>query len=202
VALLGVWVLLGWVIGNDFLKSFWLPAAMNPVSAVCFVLTGSALWLLRFYAWSGRYRLAGAACAAATLLLMALWAGGRLLGWGVRVDHLLFPDQLHGNGIAPNTAVSFTLSGIALLLLDARQHGLYRAAMAAALCATFIALLALTGYLYEVPTLTGVSGQMPMALNSALAFALLGIGILSPAPTASRSRRSSVTPTAAGSCAC
>src|SRR5688500_16971078 len=48
VAALGVFVLVGWQLDVEFLKSLLHPGkvAMNPATAVCFILLAAAVWLV------------------------------------------------------------------------------------------------------------------------------------------------------------
>ena len=57
-----------------------------------------------------------------------------------------------------------------------------RPAQLLALAAGLIALLALIGYAYSAAALAGVEQFIPMALNTAIAFALLSVGILCARP--------------------
>ena len=105
-------VLVGWVVHNDVLKSL-APGriAMNPVTAVSFLLTGVALWLIspsaarpwRRESWAVRL---ATGCAIVVVVLGGLRLVAYATGWTFRVDRLLFPDQTRArrNQIAPNTA--------------------------------------------------------------------------------------------------
>ena len=64
-----------------------------------------------------------------------------------------------------------------------RRRGL-RPAQFLALAAGLIALLALIGYAYSATALMGVKQFIPMALNTAIAFAILSVGILCARPIA------------------
>src|SRR5687767_12284465 len=61
----GVLVLVGWMLDSPVLKSL-LPAAvaMNPATAVCFILLAAALWLVRREGRGAGRWAAAAACAA------------------------------------------------------------------------------------------------------------------------------------------
>src|SRR5262249_1703206 len=106
------------------------------------------------------------------------------------VDQWLFRDKVeleavttgHANRMAPNTALDFLLAGLALLLLDVETRYVRRPAQVLALAAALVALLALVGYTYSVLSLYGVGPFIPMALNTALAFAVLAAGVLGARP--------------------
>ncbi|MGB0134805.1 ATP-binding protein [Dokdonella sp.] len=184
----GLLVLIGWSIGHQWLKSV-LPSlvAMNPATAVLFVLLGLSLWW-RLSRESGRhYRnsgwLAGVVAAIAALKLV-----GIALGWNSGVDTWLFQEQLATtainlpNRMAPNTAVNFFLLGFAILLLDTNLPKGHRPSEYLAAAAGFIALLALLGYAYKISSMSGLARFIPMALNTATAFLLAVLGILSARP--------------------
>ena len=116
---------------------------------------------------------------------------GGLSGRPGRRDQFLFPAALERealragrpNRMSPNTAAAFVLVGLALTMLDARtrRRGT-RPAQLLALATGLIALLALIGYAYSAASLIGVNQFIPMALNTAIAFAILSVGILCARP--------------------
>ena len=188
---LGALALLGWAIDVLPLASIhprWVP--MNPLTAVCFILTGAALLLvrrepkLRRTGWAGG---AAAVCAGAVAALALVKVADFLPGGGaIHVDRVLFAGKLDAtdppNVMAPNTAVAFTFLGVALLLLDARNLQVRWAATALTLGSAGIALLALTGYLYSVLALYQLEGHIPMAVNTAACIMLLCVGMLTARP--------------------
>jgi two-component system, sensor histidine kinase and response regulator len=91
-------------------------------------------------------------------------------------------DNERGNQIAPNTALDLFLIGTALALLDVNLRRRHRPSEWLALTAGLIALLALVGYAFGVRPFFGVGWFNPMALNTALACAVLCVGILSARP--------------------
>jgi diguanylate cyclase (GGDEF)-like protein len=160
--------------------------AMNPVTAVCFILAACSLALLapaRAPPWAARLGLG---------LSLAIWgiAAAKLesivLGTGAGVDQMLFTAALSADGgapnrMAPNTAVNFLLLGTALSVL--RRPGRWSTptrplTMAVAL----IAYVALLGYAYRAGSLTRVSSFIPMALPTASCFLVLGAGVFIAAP--------------------
>jgi PAS domain S-box-containing protein len=128
----GMWVLTGWILHIQIVKSI-LPGqvAVKANAAVCFILVGFALWVLRKEPPAGGvgWRLAGtiAASLASAVgllsLLEALWA------WNLGIDQLLFtagpediPGSLRPGLMSPITGFSFLALGPALLLLDAKTR--------------------------------------------------------------------------------
>jgi signal transduction histidine kinase/CheY-like chemotaxis protein len=181
----GCLVLLGWALEVDVLKRL-LPelVAMNPVSAVGFALAGTATWSLQEERASRRVRRLARACALVVALVGLLKMLQILFGLEPGVDQILFPERLESefavtglpNRMAPNTALNFLLIGGALLCLDWRTSRGRWAAQYLALPAIVVSLLALVGYLY------GVASHIPMAVHTALTFAVLSVGILCARP--------------------
>ncbi len=153
---------------------------MNPLTAAAFLLAGCTLCALLPRNASVRRRWTGFAGAG---LLMALGAvklfdldvGGR------GIDEWLFPASLSGNRMAPHTAFTFMLVGLALLLLDLRgpRHWLSHVCV---MNAGIIALLSLAGAIYSTLVLYRVSGVIPISLNTALGFGVLCVGIFCARP--------------------
>ncbi len=192
VVLIGVVVLLGWLADWEACKRV-LPGmvAMNPMSAVCFILSGVALWLLvaaeaaSTGAWGLRIM---RVCAIAVGLLGLVKFGGYLAGWNVPVDQFLFPGKLAvsasgtPNHMAPNTALNFLLIGLALLVFDVRtRRGRYPAQFLS-LAVGGLALLALTGYVFGVTVFYRFASLKPMALNTAFSFLILALALLGARP--------------------
>jgi two-component system, sensor histidine kinase and response regulator len=183
VATIALLVLVGWQFDSELLKSLLHPArvAMNPLTAVSFLLSAAALWLVLPEA-PHRGHAAGAAIGAVVAAAAAVTLAGKSLTALPALDRLLFTAKLGDNVMAPNTAAAFILLGCALLLIDRPVRGRYWPAQAPLLLATAIALVSLAGYLYSAGTFYGVAGHIPMALNTALCFALLCAGILAARP--------------------
>lgn len=191
VAVLGGLALLGWTFNNPALKAL-LPGAvsMKAITAVCFMLLGLSLVLqARCLPKSPRpCRLLARALAALVvglaLLTLAEFAVGRDLG----LDQLLFRESADQAGasfpgrMAMSSAINFCLLGLALLFLDVKTRRGQWPAQAGTLAAEGITLIALIGYLYGLETLYGLIPYFNMALNSVLAFLLLGAGILLARP--------------------
>jgi signal transduction histidine kinase/CheY-like chemotaxis protein len=197
VFVVGCLVLLGWALDRDALTSV-IPGlvAMNPLTALAFILASVSLWLLsgpqqidaraRRVAW-----VCAALVALAALLKLNAYVLNRLLpessvAWDLGIDQLLFREKLQAgiprNELAPNTALNFLMTGLALLFLDVQTRRGRRPAQLAALAATFVSLLAIVGYAYSAMFLSRVGEFIPMALNTAVAFVLLSLGVLCARP--------------------
>jgi PAS domain S-box-containing protein len=182
-------VLAGWWTGDARLKSG-MPGfvAMNPVTAINFILAGFALCLLVTEPVPLRRRRAAQAAAACLVLLALLCLSRLYTPWDLGVDRLLFPGQValpHGglpNRMAPNTGLNFVLLGSALLLLDYRTRRGRRPAEGLASVAGVTAFFAAAGYVYGSSLLYGIGAFIPMAVNTAVGFLVLSAGILCARP--------------------
>ncbi|CAN5906683.1 hypothetical protein BH23GEM7_BH23GEM7_01990 [soil metagenome] len=177
-------VLAGWQLEIELLKSLLhlQRIAMNPLTAVGFILAGASLWVLGPEPLSERRRKLGVGLGAAVVAIALLILVRYPLGLDAGIDRLLFPSRLGTNRMAPNTAITFLLVGLSLALLETRVGGRVWPSQLAILTAGVVVLFSLTGYLYSIGSLYGFSDYIPMALNTALAFAVLCAGIVAVRP--------------------
>jgi PAS domain S-box-containing protein len=185
VTTVGAVVLLGWVLDVPALRSFF--PGTNPMvasTAVCFMLSGAALWLRRSPVSRPRTWLArGLALATAVIGLMKL--AEYAFGWNLGLDQTLNaidPGPFPGVMAVP-TAITFVLVGMALATLDVETAKGRRPAQIAAVIAIVPPAFGLIGRLYGVPTLSSyAAGTVVMAIHTALAFLVLTAGILAARP--------------------
>jgi PAS domain S-box-containing protein len=171
-------VLIGWQFNISLLKSI-LPnlTAMNPTTALLFILSGISLYLIREensekVIKMGRY--IGLAISFIALIKIA----GFNKNLDIGIDQIIFKNRLQGNSIAPNTIFTFISVGISLFLIDYRKKNIYFPSQLLSLLAFIISLLAIIGYLYTATSLYRLSVYIPMAINTAITFMLLTMGIL------------------------
>jgi PAS domain S-box-containing protein len=102
----------------------------------------------------------------------------------LRLDQLLVADHAPVPATAPpgrmgiNTAIGFVLTGIALMLVQARRGRFRRLSQWLALTCAALAAVSLTGYAYAVQGSYGVTSYTQMAVHTAALHALLGLGVL------------------------
>ncbi len=186
VAGTGLLVLLEWALDVPALTSAGSGlATMKPNTAACFVLAGVSLGLQTTQAGDRRRDIARLLAAVAGLTgLVTL--GEHLFGWDLGIDRILLPaasivGETEAPGrMAPATALSFALSGIALLFLDARP--LTFPAQYPALLVALVSLVALVGHAYDVRSLYRVGPFASVALHTAGAFLILSVGLLHARP--------------------
>jgi hypothetical protein len=151
------------------------------VTAVTFLLAGAALWLLRkesVAAWGQRV---GQVLAVGVALVGLVRVLG-YCGWDCHFDQVLFPNVMGPNRMSPNTALHFLLVGAALLLLDTVPRKGWRPANWLALLVFLSACVSVLGYAYGVQSSPETGPLAPMALSSALGFAVMCLGILCARP--------------------
>jgi PAS domain S-box-containing protein len=178
--------LVGWAGNWDALKSI-IPGliAMNPVTALAFLISVAALWILcGIEAGPGwRSRHFANLLALIVLLIGLLRLVGYLMSWQLTLDEWLFRSRLDGNRMAPNTALCFILVALALMSLDVEVGSRRsRPAVWLALLPGSIGLLAIAGYVYGVADFYALRKYIQMALNSAICFVIICAGILCARP--------------------
>jgi methyl-accepting chemotaxis protein len=169
-------VLTGWVFGIDVLKRV-VPGlvAMNPLSALSFLVAGSGLHVA---AGGGKAARIPALCGLGVAAIGAVVLSRYLFGWDAGVDRIFFARSLGDNLMAPTTAFSFLLSGLALALLDWETPRGARPASPLTVAVLLLALLVLTGYCYGVEKLYRLREFIAMAAHTAFAFFVLATGLL------------------------
>jgi methyl-accepting chemotaxis protein len=183
---LAVSVLLGWHTHNDALLQWrpdWIAMVYN--TALAFLLCAVGLAAATFNR-SGILR----ACAA-TAALLALLNALEYVGLpGLDVDQLIVRHYLtvrtnYPGRMAPNTILCFLLASAALGVLS--PTGRQQAAVAGLLGSVILAfgIVGCFGYLIDVPSY-GWRSFIPMAVNTATGFAVVGGGLLALAWGAER----------------
>jgi signal transduction histidine kinase/CheY-like chemotaxis protein len=177
----GSLVLVGWIADIVWLKSV-IPGyiAMNPLTAICFILAGASL-LLSGAEKTPRPRPAAWGVATLVATIGGLRFAADVFHINLPIDRYLFAESLGANRMAPNTGLCFLLIGLALLLLDATVRRGFWPAQALALVVTTISLVSLVGYSYGAESLYHIA-YIPMALHTAAMFNILSLGILAARP--------------------
>ena len=187
VMALALSVLAGWWLELPGLRSGIAGrVAMNPLTAVAFLLASLSLRLQLTELPSLPYSPTLPRLCAATVVAVALLCLSRLFTpWDLGLDHQLFADQLYEAGfggrpnrMAPNTALNFLLLGAALLGLDYRTRRGWWPSAACTIVAGVFGLVAVVGYGYGSRVLYGIGAFIPMAPNTALCFVVLCAGVL------------------------
>jgi diguanylate cyclase (GGDEF)-like protein len=180
--LIGCVVLLGWWTDIDALKRLGMATVtMNPAVACCFIIITVALFLSRSRRlaalWAGRLLLVLAAVPGATKLT------DTFSGYTIGMDTWVFTSRLASSGLrpsrmAPNAAMCFVLTVLALILIGPRWK-MMRAprvtavAQALALASSCIGVFAVVGYIYHVGAFYSVAAFHPIAVHTAICFLCL-----------------------------
>ncbi|MBI5419354.1 MAG: response regulator [Deltaproteobacteria bacterium] len=191
-ALLALVALLGWILGLPLLASIhprYIP--MAPSTAVSFLLLGAILSIqsrgpLRD---SARWLTAGLSALVSASGLIVF--GASHVGGAHPIDSLFQPDPgmlgtIPMGRMSPATGAMFFLAGFAMCLLALPGGGKGRDASGSDLAGILGSLIVtagltfLLGYLYGKPLLYG-GGIIPVALPTAFAFLLQGIGFVAAA---------------------
>jgi diguanylate cyclase (GGDEF)-like protein len=180
--LVGLVVLIGWAMGVDLFKSV-LPefATMNANTALAFVLVGASLGLSTV---GEHQRIARRATALAAIVI----GGGTLaqyaLGLDLRLDEFMFADHHFETGttlssrMAPATAVSFLMLGMALLVLPSETGFGRGLVQGLAISTMLISALALIGYIFGVESFYRVYPYPSVALHTAALLLVVSCGLL------------------------
>ena len=191
VAVVGALALLGWLTGWRVLaevRSGYIPMAPN--TALGMIACGLAVAVLPGASGGKSRRRRGtallltAAAAAVALLRLTEYATGIDLDLDQRV--LRVPGEWLGlapvGRMALLTAIGFELACVTLVLADLGERRQAAADFASllALALTSLGGVFVLGYLYDVPFLYG-GRTIPMALNTAFGFVVLGVGLAAAA---------------------
>ncbi|MBI4713172.1 MAG: response regulator [Planctomycetes bacterium] len=187
IAFFGIIALFGWVFDVPILKSI----SPNLVTikfntALAFLLSGIALWLLSRPTLSPKAKPVGYLAAGMVTLIGLLTFSQYLFGWELGIDQFLWTElpgavaTSHLGRMAPATALNFLMLGAAMLLLN-KPAGI-RASQILALLGCLIGFFNFTGYIYGVEKLYGIAAYTPMAVHTAVAFVVLASGILFARP--------------------
>ncbi|MCB9230969.1 MAG: PAS domain S-box protein [Bacteroidia bacterium] len=186
VFLTALLALIGWQFHIEgFKRPFASKVAMNPLTALTFLLEVSAFVLLsrkQRPVWQNNL---GKGLVATVFLFAILAISGAIWPSIFQVDRVLFHGELEmddfevnsSNGMAINTSLGFIIAGISVLLL-ARQED--RGAKIAHLLALFnlmAGILTFMGYFYHVPEFGKILNYLPMGVHTAICFVLISLAI-------------------------
>ena len=186
VIVIAALALIGWQFNINFLHQP-IPslAAMNPLTAISFILCGFSFLLLVTKKSIPHKARVSRALAFIVLLTGLIRLISEIPGLNMPIDTILYTDKLKeeisGNipgRMTVNTALSFILFGIALLSLNVEISQKKMPAQFIALIISFVALLSIAGYLYRVNALYVGLVYIPMSVHTAGCFMLLSFAIL------------------------
>ena len=185
VAIIGALVLAGWALNLPFITR-WTPAGipMVPLVALCFVLAGGALTMAVRPNRTATTEAIQQTLAALVATISLLTFYEDLRGSTSKFDLLLFGNRLSGGPMAApgripiNTAACLLLFALALLSIPHDQRKRDLRAQMFATPGLLIALVAIIGYVFGVKGMYALSQSSGMALPTAIAHLILGVGII------------------------
>jgi len=180
--IIGSIALIGWISSIDVFKSI-LPglATMKVNTALGFITASGALLVYNMPHRRG----IGMTLAVFTLMIGLVSALEYVLNMNFGIDELFIPDpdtpasQFPGR-MSAGTAFNFVLIGVGLVMLYRPKWRLY--SPYPALIANALATIALLGYFYDVNALYDIALFSSMALNTSVAFLLVGSALLFATP--------------------
>jgi diguanylate cyclase (GGDEF)-like protein/PAS domain S-box-containing protein len=184
----------GWFSGVDALKGVGLGAETVKVNAALGLLA-AAVCLAALTISSSRARRVASVAGLLVLIDGAAHLGEYVLGLNLGIDQALAHDAssvVDPGRMAPNTAAALTLFGCAALLVRRRVGRVWPSSPLAATVAA-IGLVALFGHVMGDASLSSFGQATRMTVPTALACALLGVGLLLAQPTRGSVRLLSVT---------
>ncbi len=179
IILIASLALVGWHTDQPVLKSLVAGITpMNPMVAIHFILAGT--WLLLS---SSHNKKLSNSIALVILFFGTLHFVTYLFPTILfRMDFWLYGDKIRNSGIpnlvAPNTALSFLLSGISMLLVCRSGRRIQMFRQGAVVILLFLVYFSILGYVFDIQAGYRIGGLTPMALITALNFMLLLPGLL------------------------
>jgi diguanylate cyclase (GGDEF)-like protein len=181
VATVALLVLAGWAFGVQQLTQL-VPGlvAMNPVTAVCLLLSATALA-------ANSNCIISRAAASGAVMITAVKLLEPTVAFPISVDQLLFRSTLTDptgviSRMAPNTALALALLGSSVLAASKPTGRMPLVSQMLAALAALIALFAIIGYVLSIGQLYGVGHFIPMALHTALCLVVLAACVISLHP--------------------
>ena len=178
--LIGLVAFMGWSLDIGLLKSV-IPGAVQMKPNTSLGLMAAALALALLHApQRGHAAQAGMLLGGVLLALGAATFSQYLFGWNLGIDEALFRDTARAfnqqpGRMSPYSALVFAGLGIVFLLWQIRAGQILRILLADLIIG--IGVLAMLGYFVQSQELVTDDLVPPIALHTALAFVLLGIGI-------------------------
>jgi two-component sensor histidine kinase/PAS domain-containing protein len=175
--------LVGWALGSRVLTGVRLDyIPMAPNTALLVILLGAALFFM--IAWPGNrtIRIAIVGISSLSILIAGLTLIGIVTGIDLGIDYLLLTatgtvGSVPVGLMSPVTAICFLSGSAALLLLLLRKNG---PGALPGMAVVLVAGVVIIGYWYGTPLLYGGT-IIPVALPTAVALGILGVGLIAAA---------------------
>ncbi|HSN08355.1 MAG TPA: PAS domain-containing protein, partial [Hanamia sp.] len=186
IVTIGMLALAGWAFNINIIKhpvQGWV--AMNPATALCFILSSLSLGLLADKHSENHQQKLGLFLACIVLAVGFIKLFSVVTGIDIPVDSLIFFNKIKhdvvgnvSNRMAPNTSLGFVVTGIGLLFLNKETGKLKLLSQYSALLTGMLSSLSLLGYLFNAKPFYGFLTYIPMAFQTATGFLLLALALL------------------------
>ncbi len=183
-ALIAFSVITGWQLDIPVLKSIlpgYITMKFNTAAGLLFFAIAVMTMALPH---SPRWRILGFLCTVAASLIGLATLAEYSTGFNFGIDELVFAD-LEGIGkvyppgrLAPVTALSFSLFGLAMWLLNFRKRPLYRLGQVLLLSTALISFQALVGYMLGIQTSFGLAVHTRIAIHTAFGLIFLCVAMM------------------------
>lgn len=187
---IAVLVLIGWAFSIEILKHP-VPGyvAMNPLTAICFLLLGSAfIAKLRYPANITVKRISFLFC-----MLVAVITGWKIVAIVMQsnyvLDQLLFSRKVSNdvtggfiNNMAPNTAFCFFVSAWAIAVTPSNKRFGLLLSQLSNIVVLLISVFSILGYVFGAVEFYEVQNFIPMAIQSAVCFFMLALALFFAVP--------------------
>ena len=187
--LIGITNFIGWGFSiESLLRIAPAFAAMQPNTAICFILSSFMLWAsvnnsTEVTDLHNKQKFLIYISSTLIVLISLLSLGEYLLNTDLGLDHVLFwrPFEQVGNTklgpMAPMTALNFILLSGAFFFFTTNFFYKYAVSQILTLTAGFLSLLSITGYAYRSVAFYGQTLHSQIALHTAITLLILSLGI-------------------------
>ena len=189
--LVGCLILWGWIFHIGRLKSALLgSASIEANTALGLILLGMSLWLLLPDPPRRAQRYLGLGFAGLAAFIGTMTAIEYVLGLDLRIDRLLFSQEMGAVGpyssgrMSPITATTFLALGFALLLLDEETRSGWRPSQLLSLWGMFAAIMSLSGYLNGATAPFRIFSYTPIGVCTALILSVTSAAVFFARPRA------------------
>lgn len=175
--------LIGWQFNITAFKSFSNEmTAMNPLTAVTFIVSGYWLIINQNNKWDSK--ISSVIPGLIILLVGISHALAHLFLWEwLRFDHYIFKSKVELSIInahmAPITAILFILTGLSILTSFSKENWILKTRSILSIIIFLLAYASILGYLYGRNSAYRVEGVSTIALSTAILFLFLSIGLFS-----------------------
>lgn len=173
--------LIGWQFNITAFKSFSNEmTAMNPLTAVTFIVSGYWLIINQNNKWDSK--ISSVIPGLIILLVGISHALAHLFLWEwLRFDHYIFKSKVElsiiNSHMAPITAILFILTGLSILTSFSKENWILKTRSILSIIIFLLAYASILGYLYGRNSAYRVEGVSTIALSTAILFLFLSIGL-------------------------